>query len=107
VHLFRGDGQGGFRPAEGSPFQLAAGGKKIAIGDFNGDGVQDAAVTSFQSSEVLVLIGGSDSIRTARLPGGKNPWGLVAADLNRDGNDDLVILDAANPRATVYLSAGK
>lgn len=107
VHLFRGDGQGGFRPAEGSPFQLAAGGKKIAIGDFNGDGVQDAAVTSFQSSEVLVLIGGSGSVRTSLLAGGKNPWGVVAADLNKDGKDDLVIVDSANPDATVYLSRSR
>lgn len=107
VHLFWGDGQGGFRPAAGSPFQLAAGGKKIAIRDLNGDGVQDAAITSFQSSEVLVLIGGSDTVHTARPTGGKNPWGVAAADLNEDGKDDLVIVDSANPDATVYLSRSR
>ena len=107
VQIFLGDGRGGFREADGSPFRAGPGAKKIARGDFNGDGVQDVAVTSFQSPEVLVLLGGSDSVRTARLPGGENPWGLVAADLNEDGKDDLVIVDSANPRATVYLSRGK
>jgi hypothetical protein len=56
---------------------------------------------------VLVLIGGSGSVRTSLLAGGKNPWGVVAADLNKDGKDDLVIVDAANPDATVYLSRSR
>ncbi len=104
VELFLGDSQGGFREAEDSPIRMAAGAKQIAVGDFNGDGVEDAVVASFQSSDVLLLLGGSSSIRTTYLRGGEHPWGLVAADLNEDGKDDLVILDSASPRATVYLS---
>lgn len=107
VEVFLGDGRGGFQEASGSPFRAGPGAKKVARGDFDGDGVQDVAVTSVQSSEVLVLLGGSDSLRTARLQGGKSPWGLVAADLNEDGKDDLVIIDFASPRATVYLSPGE
>jgi hypothetical protein len=104
VELFLGDGGGGFEESESSPFSIAPGGKKIAVGDFNGDGIADAVVASYQSSKVLVLLGGRDSIRNGYLPGGEHPWGLVATDLNEDGNDDLIVADDANPRAAVYLS---
>ncbi len=104
VELFLGDGHGGFEEAADSPFRLAPGGKKIAVGDFNGDGIEDAAVASYQYSDVLVLLGGRGSIRTGYLSGGEHPWGLAAADLNGDGKDDLVISDDAADSATVYLS---
>ena len=75
-----------------------------AQSDFNVDGVADAAVTSWRSPEVMLLLGASPPLRTARLPGGENPWGLVSVDLNEDGKDDLVIVDNAHPHATIYLS---
>ncbi len=107
VEVFLGDGRGGFRPSPASPFQGAPGAKMIARGDFNGDGVQDAAVAGFQSPEVLLLLGGAHSIATARLRGGKNPWGMTAADFNEDGRDDLVLADNAQAQVALYLSSRK
>lgn len=104
VQLFLGGGHGTFREAEGSPFRLAPGGKQIARGDFNGDGIDDAAITSWNAPEVLLVMGGTRSIRPTRLPDAENSWGLVAADLNGDGADDLVIPDAANDQAVIYVS---
>jgi hypothetical protein len=104
VELFLGDGRGGFAEADGSPIRMAPGGKKIAVGDFDGDGVQDAAVSSYMSSDVLIILGGRRSIRTGYVSGGAAPWGLSAADFNEDGKDDLVIGDAEASRAIVYLS---
>ncbi|MDX1435960.1 MAG: VCBS repeat-containing protein [Anaerolineales bacterium] len=103
VELVLGDGAGGFHEAAGSPIQFAPGGKMIAVGDFNGDGVDDAAVAAWPSTDVLVLLGGEE-FRTGYLPGGEHPWGMAAADFNRDGRDDLVIADDNAPRALVYLS---
>jgi len=105
VELFWGDGLGGFEQADDSLFQLAPGGKMIVVGDFNGDGVDDAAIASYHFSDVLVLLGGSVSVHSGYLPGGEHPWGLAAVDLNGDGRDDLVIPDDATGRATVYLSS--
>lgn len=104
VQLFLGDGQGTFREAEGSPFRLAVGGKQIARGDFNGDGVDDAAIVCWNAPDVLILLGDTRSIQMVRLPDAEDSWGPVAADLNGDGTDDLVIPDAANDQAVIYFS---
>jgi hypothetical protein len=104
VQVFVGDGKGAFQEAQNSPFRLAAGGKMIAQGDFNGDGVDDAAITGWSAPEVLLLLGGTQSIRTARLPDAEHSWGPVAVDLNGDNTDDLVIPDAANTQALIYMS---
>ncbi len=104
VSIYLGDGQAGFREAAGSPLDFAPGGKYIVVGDFNGDGVQDAAVASYNYPDVLVLLGDAAGILTGYLPGGEHPWGLAAADFDGDGKDDLVIADDGAGRAVVYLS---
>lgn len=103
VRVLLGDGTGAFTEAEESPFDMPTGAKKIIVGDFNGDGLRDAAITSYMSADVLLLLGGP-SIRTGWVPGGEHPWGAVAVDLDEDGTDDLVILDYASSEGAVYLS---
>jgi len=104
VEFFWGDGSGGFAADDDSTFRLAPGAKNIAVGDFNGDGIHDAAVASYHYTEVLVLLGGRDSIHAGYLPGDEHPWGLAAADMNEDGLDDLVIADDTSHGATLFLS---
>lgn len=58
----------------------------------------------YQSSDVLLLLGGPGELRSLTVPAGKHSWAIEAADLNGDGSDDLVISDDANPRITVYVS---
>ncbi|MHC4611681.1 MAG: FG-GAP repeat domain-containing protein, partial [Planctomycetota bacterium] len=103
VHILLGDGTGGFAEAGDSPLGTPRGAKKIVLGDFNGDGVRDAAITNYTSTNVLLILGGP-SIHTGSLPGGEHPWGAVAVDLNEDGRDDLLILDYESPRGILYLS---
>lgn len=106
VEIFHGTGDGRFDELNSIEFQFAIGAKSIAVGDFNGDGFNDAAIAAWQSPEVMMILGGSDRLATGLLPGGEHPWGLVAADINRDGKDDLVIVDDASALVSMYLSAG-
>lgn len=107
VQVFFGDGGGRFREAEGSPFRPAPGPKMITVGDFNGDGTDDAAIACWNAETVLLLLGGADSIRTTRIPDAEDSWGPTAADLNEDGVDDLVIPDAASDEVLVYVSRNR
>ena len=106
IEVFRGDGHGGFT-AYGSPLRIAKGAKGIAVGDINGDGVDDTIVTSW-SSDAVTILGGSVPLYTVPIPLGgiENPWGLAISDLNEDGIDDFVVADGVRPIANVYLSRG-
>jgi len=105
VSLLGGKGDGTFLAEPVFEQRWAGGAKAVAIGDFNGDGIDDAAVTNWNSHDVLVLFGGSDEIKTARVPGGENPWGVAAADLTGDGAAELLVLDNSGDALRVY-SAG-
>lgn len=104
VALFWGDGLGGFTPAGNAPFRFAPGAKKIAVGDWNGDGLDDAAISSYQSSQIFLIYGGEGQLTTGRLPAGNHPWGLAAADLNQDGRDDLVVGDDTDRAAFIFVN---
>jgi hypothetical protein len=106
VEIFNGDGTGAFAAATANAsFRLAAGAKRIAVGDVDGDGFPDALVGSW-SGQAIVILGHAAGYRSTQLPlhGVQNPWGLALVDLNEDGKDDLVVADGVGVRANVYLS---
>jgi hypothetical protein len=81
----------------------------VVTADFNRDGVMDLAVSAFEgSSGVQVFLGKGDGTfkpPVAYAPGsGANA--LAAADLNHDGNPDIVIANATGDSITVLLGNG-
>ena len=70
----------------------------ITTGDFNGDGVVDAAVTSSGTNAVSILLGTGDGNFKAAVnyPGGADPIAIVTGDFNHDGHLDLAALNS-NP----------
>jgi uncharacterized protein (TIGR03437 family) len=95
VTVLLGNGAGGFTAAPGSPVAAGSAPYSIAVGDFNGDGVQDLAVADangFANSVTVLLGNGTGGFTPARgspFAVGKTPYAVVVGDFNGDGIQDL------------------
>jgi FG-GAP-like repeat len=93
--LLLGDGKGGFKTMAGSPFATGRIPNRLAVGDVNGDGVADVAVTNTENNNVSLFLmsrrGGVASSST--IPVGKEPGGIAIHDLNGDRKGDIVVAD--------------
>src|SRR5579862_464414 len=117
LYVFLGDGKGGFGPSRKLSVGSSAG--SVAIGDWNGDGKADLAITGhdtyqtptlpeFRPNFVTILLGNGDGTFGApkRLLAGSEQTSIVAADLNRDGKLDLITTNTENNAVMVFLGRG-
>jgi FG-GAP-like repeat len=79
-----------------------------ALGDFDGDGDLDAAVTNARDDTISVFLNDGTGVFGAQVTyaTGTMPRSLVAADLNGDGDADLAVLNVASSDVSVLLSSG-
>src|SRR5208337_523765 len=112
VVVLLSNGNGTFKAAKAYP--VPAGVDDVALGDFNGDGKLDVAVTN-SGTMVSILPGTGSGTLKAAVAFGTNygPSGIAAADFNGDGKLDLVTADNGGPfgvtiaTISVLLSNGK
>ncbi len=87
----------------------------VAVGDFNKDGHMDVAVANdgtatTPDNTVSVLVGNGDGTFQSQVlyPVGNNPLAITAADVNGDGNLDLIVSNSGDttPTAGVLLGNG-
>ncbi len=110
VTVLLGNGSGGFSAAPGSPFAVGTNPTFVAVGDFNGDGIQDLAVPNFADNTLTVLLGNGLGGFTAAIgspfAAGNGAYAVAVGDFNADGIQDLAIADGGGTTVTVLLGNG-
>jgi hypothetical protein len=99
VSILTGHGDGSFHLL--STFAVGLGDPAVAVGDFNGDGNLDLAVTNSgffdpfhqDPGGLTVFLGNGDGTfgPPHTYPAGTGPESVVVADVNGDGHPDLVV----------------
>jgi hypothetical protein len=111
VNIFLGNGDGTFHQAAdvaSNAVALAT----VTVGDLNNDGKPDLVVTDEGlpggPGSVTVLLGNGDGTFTAAATPsvGNRPVGAAIADLDRDGNLDLAVVNLADNTMSVLLGHG-
>jgi hypothetical protein len=115
VTVLLGDGAGGFRTAQGSPFAAFSSVKPhnhgLAAGDVNGDGKPDVTMGHQDAGVIAVLLGdGRGSFAPAagspfRIGRGFYPHAL--GDVNGDGRIDVVAPDILGSAIVVAVGDGR
>lgn len=78
---------------------------RVVVGDFDGDGIADAAFTNGGANTVTVAYGWKSGLRTGvQVPVMPSPHNLAAADLDGDGRADLLAITEDRSELLVLLS---
>jgi len=109
VTILLGNGDGSF--TTGKTFMTGNGPNSVAVGDFNGDGRLDLALSDYnvsQGNSVVVLLGKGDGTfrKYVSYLTGSAPEYVATADLNGDGILDLVTANELSGTVSVLLGKG-
>ena len=110
AEIYLGDGAGNFATTAASVNPVGNQPESVVVGDFNGDGKLDVAVTHFNTDAVDVLLGNGDgTLQTAvpyPLPTGSKSRFLTTGDFNNDGRLDLAVTDSGVGKLSILLGNG-
>ena len=105
VHL--NDGTGNFTNTVN--FTVPGDGDGVVPTDVNDDGILDLVISHLRDDDLSVWLGngfgGFDAAEGLKMPAGRKPIepiGIIAADVNGDGREDLVCADNANAQIAVF-----
>jgi hypothetical protein len=111
VSVLLGNGDGTFRAALN--FTVGRSPSAVAVGDFDGDKIQDLAVTNYGDSDnpgttVSVLLGNGDGTFRAALnfTVGALPTSVAVGDFNMDEIPDLAVTNLRSDNVSILLGNG-
>jgi len=105
LSVLLGDGKGKFVAMPRSPFTTGVGPTRVAIGDVNGDRIQDIIVTNYKSNSITIFIMNKKGVTSSfNVPVGSKPDGIAIADLNGDGKNDVVVANSNDNYLTLILN---
>ena len=96
----------GFTMMKGSPFEAGQNPNRIAIGDVNGDGINDVVTSDYEGNRIyLFLMNREGTISPGQaIYTGNHPKGVAIADLTGDGKGDIVVCNNADNEIMIILS---
>ena len=109
ITVMLGNGDGSFQPAR--EIDIGTETAKLAVGDFNRDGIRDLVAASSRARVVILLGAGGGNfqppVTLTLIPDnnlGMDATDVDVADFNRDGFEDLVVAVALNGSRTAILT---
>jgi len=114
VLVFLGDGKGKFTPAPASPFWPRRGDHPhthgLLVCDVNKDNKLDIITANNADGDIAVMLGdgrgGFTSAAKCVFPCGPSPYPLAAADVNEDGNIDILVPNSKPDLGTMTVMMG-
>jgi hypothetical protein len=103
--VFLGNGLGRFVHMAGSPFSTGTGPLGVAVGDLNGDGLDDVALAARDAAPlgngaVDVLLSTGNGLAAGPVVAVSKPVSVLMEDLNGDGRLDLAATNFLSPGGT-------
>ncbi|MBK7934610.1 MAG: VCBS repeat-containing protein [Acidobacteria bacterium] len=103
-------GVGGFTSPAVPEETVGTGPASVAVGDFNGDGIQDLAAANYDTTTVSIRLGdGSGGFTSPAVPEvtvGTNPFAVAVGDFNGDGDQDLATANYNSANVSIRLGNG-
>src|SRR5262252_5925154 len=106
VSVLLGNGDRTFQPAVNFAIGVGIGAPfSVAVGDFNGDGIQDLAVANETRRSVSVLLGrGNGTFQAEAIFGARSvPYAVAVGDFNGDGMPDLAVVNEGDFTVSVLI----
>lgn len=100
-----GDGTGNFSTMKGSPFEAGNIPNRIAIGDVNGDRVNDIVTSDNDGNKIYLFLMNKNGSMLSQsfITVGNHPKGIAIADLNGDGKGDIAVCNNADNDISIIL----
>lgn len=104
--ILTGDGTGKFVIMPGSPFKTGKSPSRVAIGDINGDGINDIAVTNYNGNSITIFLMNRNTVASSyTISVGQKPDGIAIADVDGDGKNEILITNSLDNTLSIIKTA--